>query len=185
MKQLGFLVHIEKCLGCRSCEFSCKNEHGYEDTFRRKIQAVADEAAEGHSFNHFSMACNHCESPACMSVCPDSCITKKPNGIVLINKTTCSGCGKCVTACPFDAIKINPITAKADKCDMCYNRQLQGKTTICVSACPVQALEIIDIHDPKNAHYEKAIDGYEMKKMTNPSLRFNTRKEEIRHFWCQ
>lgn len=33
MKQLGFLVHIEKCLGCRSCEFSCRNEHGQGDAF--------------------------------------------------------------------------------------------------------------------------------------------------------
>lgn len=186
MKQLGFLVHVEKCLGCRSCEFSCKNEHGYEDTFRRKIHPVAEDGIKGHSFHHFSMACNHCENPACLPVCPESCIKKKQNGIVLIDQAKCSGCGKCVTACPFDAITINPITAKADKCNMCYERQMHSKAPICVSACPVKAIEIIDINDPINAHYEKAIHGFEMKKVTNPSIRFQTRKEEIQHFWnCQ
>lgn len=77
---------------------------------------------------------------------------------------------------------MNPLTAKADKCDMCYERQLQGKTTICVSACPVTALEIIDINDPKYSHYDKAIYGYEMKKMTNPSIRFHKIKVDIQHF---
>lgn len=183
MKQLGFLVHVEKCLGCRSCEFSCKNEHGYDDTFRRKIHDVPGVVTAGHSFHHFSMACNHCQNPACLAVCPECCIKKKPNGIVLIDQSKCSGCGKCVTACPFDAIAINPITAKADKCNMCYERQMNNKLPICVSACPVKALEIIDILDPSNANYEKAVHGFEMKKVTNPSIRFQTRKEETQHFW--
>ncbi|WP_066255353.1 4Fe-4S dicluster domain-containing protein [Neobacillus drentensis] len=186
MKQLGFLVHIEKCLGCRSCEFSCKNEHGHEDSFRRNIHSLEDEDNKmGHSFHHFSMACNHCENPACMPACPEGAIKKKPNGIVMIDKAKCSGCGKCVIFCPFDAIKMNPLTAKADKCDMCYDRQMQGKTTICVSACPVKALEIIDINDPKNADYDKSIYGFEMKKITNPSIRFHKKKEDIQHFWCR
>ncbi|PEQ96362.1 oxidoreductase [Bacillus sp. AFS006103] len=186
MKQLGFLVHIEKCLGCRSCEFSCKNEHGQEESFRRNIHSLEDEENKmGHSFHHFSMACNHCESPACMSVCPEGAIKKKPNGIVIIDKAKCSGCGKCVTSCPFDAIKMNPFTAKADKCDMCYDRQMQGKTTICVSACPVKALEIIDINDPMNTDYDKSIYGFEMKKITNPSIRFHKKNDDIQHFWCR
>lgn len=184
MKQLGFLVHIEKCLGCRSCEFSCKNEHGHGDSFRRKIHSIEDDPDKvGHNFHHFSMACNHCENPACLTACPEMAIKKKTNGVVIIDKAKCTGCSRCVTDCPFDAIKLNPITVKADKCDMCYDRQMEGKTTICVSSCPVKALEIIDIHATENAHYDKAIYGFEMKKMTNPSIRFHNKKEHIQKFW--
>ncbi|WP_428908029.1 4Fe-4S dicluster domain-containing protein [Niallia sp. Krafla_26] len=175
MKQLGFLVHIEKCLGCRSCEFSCKNEHGQKDTFRRNIHSFQDDTDKaGQHFHHFSMSCNHCSNPACMAVCPEMAIQKKANGVVVIDQVKCSGCSLCVSACPFDAISINMITRKADKCDMCYDMQMQGESTICVSSCPVQAIEVIDLNDPKNAHYDRAVYGFEMKKMTNPSIRFST-----------
>ena len=184
MKQLGFLVHIEKCLGCRSCEFSCKNEYGHEDSFRRKIHSIKSESdRNGHSFHHFSLACNHCENPACMAMCPESCIKKIPNGIVIINKEKCSGCGICVAACPFTAIKIDPFTRKADKCDMCYERQRLGQSPTCIEACPVKAIEIIDIHDEKNQQYNKEVYGLHLKNLTNPSIRFNEKKEKALHFW--
>ncbi|WP_082252861.1 4Fe-4S dicluster domain-containing protein [Bacillus sp. FJAT-27251] len=185
MKQLGFLVHLERCLGCRSCEFSCKNEHGQDDTFRRKIHSLHNDREEkpGHSFHHFSMSCNHCGNPVCMSVCPENAIQKKPNGIVVIDQTKCTGCGRCGNACPFDAIAINPITAKADKCDMCYNRQMRGEPTVCVSSCPVQAIEIIDLYDAKSDQYDKAAYGFEMKKMSNPSIRFTNTEKRTHQFW--
>ena len=184
MKQLGFLVHIEKCLGCRSCEFSCKNENGHEDSLRRKIHSIESELdKKGHSFHHFSMACNHCENPACMAICPENCIKKKANGIVIVEKEQCNGCGICVSACPFNAIKINPYTRKADKCDMCYDRQRLGKSPICVTACPVKAIEIIDVLDKENQHYSKDVYGLHFKNLTNPSIRFNKKKETALHFW--
>ena len=185
MKQLGFLVHLEKCLGCRSCEFSCKNEHGQNDSFRRKIHTIEDATKKnGQRFHHFSMSCNHCSNPACMASCPEKAIKKKSNGVVVIDHVKCTGCSRCVTACPFDAITVNLITRKADKCDMCYDRQMQGDTTICVSSCPVGAIEIIDIHDPVNEKYEKAVYGFDMKKMTNPSIRFDFQPEPVKQkFW--
>ena len=67
---------------------------------------------------------------------------------------------------------------------MCYDRQMQGDTTICVSSCPVGAIEIIDIHDPMNEKYEKAVYGFDMKKMTNPSIRFDFQPEPVKQqFW--
>lgn len=184
MKQLGFLIHIDKCIGCSSCRFSCHNEHGHADVFRRKVHDIVENPQiAAHSYQHVSISCNHCENPACLSVCPEGAIQKKLNGVVLINKMKCTGCGKCEVACPFEAIQIDPMSGKADKCDMCYDRLMEGKTTICVSSCPVQAIEIIDIHEPNHAKYEKEAYGFEMKKMTNPSIRFTQNKGKVTHFW--
>lgn len=186
MKQLGFLIHADKCIGCYSCRFSCHNENGQGNTFRRKVHQIKNDLYEPfHSFQHISMSCNHCETPACLAVCPEGAIQKKQNGIVLIDKMKCSGCRKCETSCPFGAIQIDPISGKADKCDMCYDRLMEGKTTICISSCPVQAIEIININDAQNDIYEKEVYGFEMKKMTNPSIRFTKKeKDHFKQFWA-
>ncbi len=183
MKQLGFLVHMEKCLGCRSCEFSCNHEHSHEDSFKQNFFSIENEPDKNkHSFHHFSISCNHCENPSCLAICPESCIKKKANGIVIIEKEKCNGCGICVSACPFDAIKINSFTRKADKCDMCYDLQRLGKSPTCVSACPVKAIEVIDVHDQKYELYSKEVYGIQ-KKITSPSIRFNKKRETTLHFW--
>jgi indolepyruvate ferredoxin oxidoreductase alpha subunit len=43
--------------------------------------------------------CGMCMKPGCPA------ITKKEDGKIMINDTMCNGCGLCVTACKFDAIK--------------------------------------------------------------------------------
>lgn len=185
LKQLGFLFHIDQCIGCYSCRFACHNEHHRTGVYRRKIHSFQDEQyRKTHSFQHISMSCNHCETPACLAACHVGAIQKKQNGVVLINKTKCTGCKKCEPACPFDAIHIDPLSGKADKCDMCYDRLMQGETTICASNCPVQAIEIINMNDPKNEKYEQEAYGFEMKKVTNPSIRFTQRKnQQVKRFW--
>ena len=54
-----------------------------------------------------------------------------------VNQSKCAGCGACVKACPFGAIKIGK-NGKAiidqDKCQNC------GK---CVEVCPFDAIEKI------------------------------------------
>lgn len=66
---------------------------------------------------------------------------------------------------------------------MCYERQRLGMSAICVSACPVKAIEIIDVLDEKNSLYEKEGYGLNLKRITNPSIRFNNKKETPLHFW--
>lgn len=43
--------------------------------------------------------CGMCMKPGCPA------ITKKEDGTIMINDTMCNGCGLCMTACKFDAIK--------------------------------------------------------------------------------
>lgn len=186
LKQLGFLVHVDKCIGCSSCRFSCYNEYGHCDIFRRTVHDITEKRdILNYSYHHVSISCNHCGNPACLASCPKAAIQKKTNGVVIIDKSKCDGCGKCEAACPFQAIHIDPMSGKADKCDMCYDRLLQGQPTVCVSSCPVQAIEIIDLYDSKNSHYEKEMYGFEMKKITNPSIRFTNSEKQAKQFWAK
>ena len=35
-KKLGFLVNIERCIGCHACEISCKSFYQLEPNMRRR-----------------------------------------------------------------------------------------------------------------------------------------------------
>ena len=118
-KQIGFLIDLNKCIGCHSCEFSCKNYNQLEDISFRK---VIDLKRSGNAFSFLSLACNHCANPQCIRVCSKRCYHKLRNGIVLHEPMDCEGCRSCIGACPFEVPKHNPATKNNSKCNLCYNR---------------------------------------------------------------
>lgn len=180
MKQLGFFIDINKCISCRSCTYACSNEHSAEQANRRKI---VDIHKEHHEDIRFSTSCNHCETPACMTVCPQNCIKKLRNGIVVLDSQNCIGCQKCAAACPFDSIRIHPKTNKADKCDMCYKRLQKGQQPICVESCIADAIHIYDIHQSYPDGYQSRLKEYAMKQITNPSTRYRVKHTKKTRFF--
>ena len=102
---------------------------------------------------HLSIACNHCDDPACTHVCPTGAMHKDADtGIVSVNQKVCIGCGYCTMACPYHAPSISDTTNTSAKCDGCKDRVAAGKRPICVEACPLRALEFGDIADIRAAH---------------------------------
>ncbi|NLI91030.1 MAG: 4Fe-4S dicluster domain-containing protein [Peptococcaceae bacterium] len=180
-KQLGFLIDLNKCIGCHSCEFACKNENRLEEiSFRR----VLDLKQRGNVFAYLSLACNHCANPQCIRVCPEKCFRKLRNGIVLYDYVRCDGCQRCIGACPFKVPKYDPFTKKVNKCNLCYKRIRQGLKPACVSACIPEALQIINFNEPLPANCKKTIPSFAFIPLTNPSVRFLLPKETI-CFWLE
>ncbi len=130
------------------------------------------------------MSCNHCETPACMTVCPRNCIRKLRNGVVIIDTKDCDGCGKCVSVCPFDAITIDTTLQKADKCDMCYSRQQRGEQPICVDSCIAGAISIVDLYADPPSDYQPMFKEFSMKTITKPTTRFKYDKQEKIRIWA-
>lgn len=180
MKQLGFFIDINKCISCRSCTYACNNEHTKAQTNRRRIISIHKEKEQNIQF---STSCNHCETPACMTVCPQNCIKKLRNGIVVLDNQNCTGCQKCAAACPFDSIHIHPDTHKADKCDMCYTRLQKGMQPICVESCIADAIMIQDIYAPYPSDYYRSFTEYTMKQITNPSTRYRLNQSKKMRFF--
>jgi len=167
-KQLGFLMNLKRCIGCKGCEMACQNEHRLQEHRRRKIIDFCDQEQVS---GFISMACNHCANPACMAVCPNKCFKKRRDGIVYHDPINCIGCKSCVGACPFGAPKYSSLTGKVDKCNMCVDRQEKGYKPACVSACIVEALQVIDINNG-NTDYSRSAAGVKIVQFTDPSARF-------------
>jgi Fe-S-cluster-containing dehydrogenase component len=91
--------------------------------------------------------CNHCTTPPCTQVCPVGATYKTDDGVVLVDRTWCIGCGYCIMACPYAARFFHPVLKVADKCTFCYHRITKGMETACVNACPMGARKMCNIHD--------------------------------------
>jgi len=94
--------------------------------------------------------CNHCRNSACTQVCPVGASFHSPDGVVLIDRKHCVGCGYCIQACPYGCRYLNHSAGTADKCTLCYHRIHRGMPTACVQACPREARVYGNLNDPES-----------------------------------
>jgi anaerobic dimethyl sulfoxide reductase subunit B len=92
-----------------------------------------------------SVACNHCERPICMEVCPAGAITRREDGLVLLDPDRCMGCRYCEWACPYGAPQYDSATGRMTKCTFCVDDLDRGGQPACVAACPLRALDFGDL----------------------------------------
>ena len=143
----GILIDTTKCIGCRSCQVSCKewNDLPGEKTAVPRAglglqnpvtvsaktltlityHEVAEPGAPGGLKYVFTKRqCMHCDDPACASACPVTALRKTAEGPVTYDSGKCIGCRYCVWACPFGAptAEWDSLTPKIRKCTMCYDR---------------------------------------------------------------
>ena len=162
MTQLGFFVDLSKCTGCKTCQVDCKYKNDLEvgRNYRRVSAYAGGTWTEMHGawqqdvFAYYvSIACNHCEQPACIEACPKDAYTKRTDdGLVIVDSTKCIGCHACEEACPYGAPQYNKTTHKISKCDGCKDRLAAGAQPTCVDACPQRAIEFGDIIELRRRH---------------------------------
>lgn len=164
MTEYGFIIDLEKCVGCHGCSMACKQANG---TPKGVTRSRVDRSYEGEYPNTkrviTPMLCMLCGDPACVPACPTGASSVNEDGIVVIDKDVCIGCQKCMEACPYGAryyiasdegyfgdqlneyesvvyseknMKANTV----DKCDFCIGHSDDGKPDpVCVKACMAEA----------------------------------------------
>jgi len=107
---------------------------------------------------HFPRSCLHCETPACVTVCPTGASYKRAeDGIVLVDEDKCIGCKLCSWACPYGAREYSEVRGVMQKCTLCvdriYNDSFEeiDRQPACVMACPTRARHFGDLGDPDSA----------------------------------
>jgi Fe-S-cluster-containing dehydrogenase component len=92
--------------------------------------------------------CNQCDNPACVQVCPVGATYQTDDGVVLIDRDWCIGCGYCIMACPYGVRFFHPVHKVADKCNFCYHRISKGMEPACVECCSFGARRLANLKDP-------------------------------------
>lgn len=183
--QYGIYFDQNRCMGCFTCVVACRDWHDVPAGPASYIRLhTIEKGRYPDLFVAFlPSACYHCLHPACVDVCPVDAITKREkDGIVTVDRDLCQGkdnCGLCLEACPYDAPQFGAEeNAKMQKCDLCIDRLEEGKQPICITGCPMRALDAGpmdelrakygDIRDAENFVYDKDLE---------PSVTFKPKKD--------
>lgn len=140
----------ERCLLCLSCVLACQ--------MNQANQKDAGELSPGHRENEtpfpvenlkvtFSRGtpwiwkCQHCRNAPCVEACfTGGMHLDEKRHTVSQDPERCVGCGSCLLACPFEAIRLLPDDRRPGKCDGCRDRNMPA----CVQACQSRALVYVD-----------------------------------------
>jgi Fe-S-cluster-containing dehydrogenase component len=168
----GFVVDLERCIGCQACVIACKAENGTPRNIHwmRVLEREEGEYPDTRR-TYTPVRCNHCANPPCVKACPSGAFVQRPDGIVFVDQSACFGDRVCQSACPYyipfrwdggDGYFGEELTpyeeakygqfrvGTAMKCHFCYHRLDAGRPPACVEACPASALSIGDLDDPES-----------------------------------
>jgi formate dehydrogenase iron-sulfur subunit len=149
----GVLFDSTRCVGCQNCEIACTASNNLPeptDTPEIGIIRRTDEKRRTviNLYNtskgevYIKRQCMHCNEPACAAACLTQAMHKTKEGPVIWRGEKCMGCRYCMVACPFDIPKFeyNSPNPEITKCNMCYDRILEGKMPACIENCEAEAL---------------------------------------------
>jgi|GEM_PF-135442 len=149
----AIVIDLNQCIRCRTCMVACKVQNNIPPLRKGRVSHYRIRPVEWEEGKYpdtrrifIPVLCMQCDNPACMDVCPEGAISKRADGIVVVDKTKCIACGACNHACPYGAPYLMD---KADKCDFCTAERLDRgeKTPYCVQSCPGEAMVFGDLAD--------------------------------------
>ena len=128
-------VDINKCVGCRVCEYACSMEKC--KTFNPTKSRIRVVRLYPHT--NAALNCRMCVNAPCVLACPRKALAQDAEtGVINVTDALCDGCGWCIKACNFGAIVLDP-KPTVRICDLCAERT---GGPACVEWCPEKALEL-------------------------------------------
>jgi Fe-S-cluster-containing dehydrogenase component len=133
LNKYAIIIDEKSCWGCKACEVACKQENNapegikYIDVTEDGPKPIDGKLDMVYRVNF----CRHCDHPSCAEACPVAAITRREDGLVILDEEVCTGCGACVEVCLYEAIAFDQQSGKARKCNLCVHRVDQGLIPAC------------------------------------------------------
>ena len=155
MKKPHLIIDVALCQGCNNCFLACKDEHtgndwpGYtkpqSDHGERWIHIPCRERGQYPIIDvaYRATLCTHCADAPCVAR-SDGAISKRADGIVLIDPEKAAGREDLVEACPYGMIVWSEESSAPQKCTLCAHLLDNGWTKPrCAQACGPGALSFV------------------------------------------
>ncbi|MCL1799321.1 MAG: carboxypeptidase regulatory-like domain-containing protein [Eggerthellaceae bacterium] len=142
----AFLIDMSTCVGCHDCQIGCKDEHcgqawmPYAEAQPETGQFWIElKQFERGAVPHVRVAyqptmCNHCEEAPCLKAAKDGAVSRRDDGLVIIDPIKSKGQRKIMDACPYKVIYWNDELDIPQKCTGCAHL-LDGDHPINVPRC--------------------------------------------------
>lgn len=169
MKQRYMAIDVAICHDCNNCFMACKDEHvgndwpGYTVAQPRhghrwmNIQRRERGEYARNDAAYLPMPCQHCENAPCEAA-GQGAVTRRPDGIVMIDMEKAKGMKELVDSCPYGAIYWNEEAQVPQKCTMCAHLlddpSWAPATTRCAHNCPNGAIKVYNVEP---AEWEKIV----------------------------
>ena len=203
MTRYVFAIDTKRCIGCNACSIKCRQSNNLpSNTWWTRALSVGgtnpDTPAGDYpnfSLMYLTVACQHCDNPACVKVCPVGATYKDPDtGAVRQDYDKCIGCRMCMSACPYTGVRsfnweepkhyLDFNTGSNDvpehqkhvveKCTMCWHKLAKGEEPACIEICTARARFWGDFDDPDSEVSQLIHDRECMQLLpemgTNPSV---------------
>lgn len=160
MKKWNLVIDVAKCFNCNNCALAAHDEyHGNEHP-----GVAAEMPRQGHRWidviqrerGHYPMidvvsmpvTCNHCDDAPCIKAARDGAVTKRPDGIVIIDPVKARGQRQIVDACPYGAVWWNEEKELPQAWPFDAHLLDSGWTkTRASQACPTEAIRTVHVSD--------------------------------------
>ncbi|MGE0652122.1 MAG: 4Fe-4S dicluster domain-containing protein [Alphaproteobacteria bacterium] len=176
MSKWNLIVDVAECTNCNLCALATQDEYSGNDW----PGVAAEMPRHGHRWidikrkergqaplvdvAYLPVMCQHCDDAPCMKVAKDGAVTKRADGIVIIDPVKAKGQKQIVEACPFDAVFWNEEKQLPQAWPFDAHLLDAGwKEPRAATACPTGAIRALKVEDAEMDAI-RARDGLEQLK---------------------
>jgi Fe-S-cluster-containing dehydrogenase component len=164
MNKWNLIVDVAKCTNCNLCTLANQDEHvdnefvGYAAPMPRHghrwIDIRSNERGSGPVMDvtYVPVMCQHCDDAPCIAAAKNGAVTKRDDGIVLIDPVKAKGQKAIADACPYGAVRWNEQLELPQHWFFDAHLLDRGwKEPRCVTVCATGALKAIKVSDAEMA----------------------------------
>jgi len=168
MAKWNLIIDVAECTNCNNCTLAAMDEYvgnswpGYAAPMpkhgHRWIDILQKERGQAPMIDiaYVPTMCNHCDDAPCIKAARDGAITKREDGIVLIDPVKAKGQKQLVEACPYGHIWWNEAENLPQAWPFDAHLLDQGwQQTRGQQSCPTGAMRAVKVEDDEMARLVK------------------------------